>query len=78
MSEEKSAAAPKKANLVQFAQEVRAEARKVTWATSGEVRTSSIMTFVMVIIAAGFFYLADVILQLGVGGLLSLASNLGK
>lgn len=77
MSEEKTQTA-KKNNLMQFFSEVRSEARKVTWATRGETITSSIMVFIMVIIAAAFFYLADSILKSGVGLLLSFASNLGK
>ncbi len=78
MSEENTKPAPKKANLGQFIQDVRSEARKVTWATRGEVQTSSIMTFIMVIIAAAFFYFADVIMKTGVGALLSMATNIGK
>ncbi len=68
----------KKTSIAQFANEVRAEARKVTWATQGETITSSIMVFIMVIIAAAFFYLADVFLKSGVGALLSFAASLGK
>ncbi len=79
MSETQTKDAPaKKTSMVQFANEVRAEARKVTWATRGETVTSSIMVFIMVIIAAAFFYLADVILRSGVGALLNFAGTLGN
>lgn len=77
MSEEKTQTG-KKSNLLHFFTEVRSEARKVSWASRGETVTSSIMVFIMVIIAAAFFYFADVILKSGVGILLSLAGNFGK
>ncbi len=77
MSDEKPQTV-KKNNLMHFFTEVRSEARKVTWATRGETVTSSIMVFIMVIIAATFFYFADVILKSGVGVLLSLAGSFGN
>lgn len=79
MSETQTTETPaKKTSIAQFANEVRAEARKVTWATKGETVTSSIMVFIMVFIAAAFFYAADVILRSGVGALLSFAGTIGK
>lgn len=79
MSETQTTDTPaKKTSIAQFANEVRAEARKVTWATRGETVTSSIMVFIMVLIAAAFFYFADAILKTGVGALLNFAGTLGK
>jgi len=44
-----------------FFREVRAEARKVTWATRQEVTVSAIMVLVMVALASLFFFLIDLI-----------------
>ena len=52
--------------------EVRAEARKVTWATMQEVRVSSIMVVIFCLIAALFFFLVDSLLRLGVGFILNI------
>lgn len=49
-----------------FVQEVRQETSKVTWPTRKETGVSTAMVFVMVIIAAIFFFLVDQILALGV------------
>ncbi len=53
--------------------EVRAEGRKVTWATRQEVTVSTIMVLMMSFAAAIFFFLVDFVLRL----LLSLVLNLG-
>lgn len=42
-----------------FFSEVRAEGRKVTWATRSEVTVSTIMVVIMAILAAIFFFLVD-------------------
>ncbi len=47
-----------------FFGEVRAEARKVTWATRQEVTVSTIMVLIFGIIAAIFFFLVDSVLRL--------------
>ena len=52
--------------------EVRAEARKVTWATRQEVTVSTIMVVIMGVAAAIFFFTVDSILRLIVGFLLNL------
>lgn len=70
--------APKKTSLIQLLKDVRAEARKVTWATKGETITSSIMVFVMAVIAAALFYLADVVIKFGVGAIINFATGLAK
>ena len=47
-----------------FFGEVRAEARKVTWATRQEVTVSTIMVLIFGVVAAVFFYLVDTVLRL--------------
>ena len=46
-----------------FFGEVRAEGRKVTWATRQEVTVSTIMVLIMGVTAAIFFFLVDSILR---------------
>ncbi|MET0182125.1 MAG: preprotein translocase subunit SecE [Caulobacterales bacterium] len=55
-----------------FFREVRAEGRKVTWATRQEVTVSTIMVLIMVVLAAVFFFLVDTIIGFVVNTLLSL------
>ena len=57
-----------------FLQEVRAEAQKVTWPTRKETTVTTMMVFVMVILATIFFLVADQIMRLGVGYLLGINS----
>lgn len=64
--------------IVQFANEVRAEARKVTWATRNETVTTSIFVFVMAIFTSAFFMLADNVVGRTVKALLSLLTSVGK
>ncbi len=53
-----------KFNFFQFLQEVRSETQKVTWPTRKEVMITTGMVFVLVIVAAIFFTLADQIIRL--------------
>jgi preprotein translocase subunit SecE len=48
-----------KTNPAQFIQEVRQEVSRVTWPSRKETLTTTAMVFVMVFIAAGFFFLID-------------------
>jgi preprotein translocase subunit SecE len=57
-----------------FLQEVRAEAQKVTWPTRKETTITTIMVFVMVVIASVFFLLADQVMRLAVSFLLGINS----
>jgi preprotein translocase subunit SecE len=57
-----------------FLQEVRAEAQKVTWPTRKETTVTTIMVFVMVVIASVFFLLADQVMRLAVSFLLGISS----
>ena len=55
-----------KTSLPQFIQQVRQEAAKVTWPTRKETAISTGMVFVMVIVAAVFFFLVDQVMSQGV------------
>ena len=55
-----------KTSPARFVQEVRQEIRKVTWPTRKETLVSTAMVFVMVAIAALFFFAVDQLLSLGV------------
>ena len=55
-----------KTSPARFVQEVRQEIRKVTWPTRKETLVSTAMVFVMVTIAALFFFAVDQLLSLGV------------
>jgi preprotein translocase subunit SecE len=60
------------ANPFKFAQEVRAEARKVTWPTRNETLVTTVMVFILAVLASIFFFVADQIL----GWLVSFLLNL--
>ncbi|WP_292050665.1 MULTISPECIES: preprotein translocase subunit SecE [unclassified Brevundimonas] len=49
----------KKTSIPQFFSEVRAEARKITWPSRKETWITSVMVFIMVVIAAIFFWIVD-------------------
>ena len=57
-----------------FLQEVRAEAQKVTWPTRKETTVTTMMVFVMVVIASIFFLLADQVMRIAVSFLLGINS----
>jgi preprotein translocase subunit SecE len=57
-----------------FLQEVRAEAQKVTWPTRKETGVTTMMVFVMVVIASMFFLLADQVMRVAVSFLLGISS----
>lgn len=57
-----------------FFGEVRAEGRKVTWATRQEVTVSTIMVLMMGVAASIFFYLVDTIFGNLIRWLLSIGS----
>jgi preprotein translocase subunit SecE len=72
----KAPAAPKKSfNPLRFAQEVRAEARKITWTTRKETWITSVMVFIMVVLASLFFTFADWLLGMGANLLLKFAAG---
>ncbi len=73
------AAAPeaprRKVSLVQFAREVRQEARKVTWTSWKETWITSVMVFMMVFITGAFFLVVDTVLGDSTQWLLNLVSK---
>ena len=58
----------------QFFQQVRQEVAKVTWPTRRETTVSTIMVFVMVIIAAIFVFVVDQLLSYAVRFIMGLGS----
>ncbi len=63
-----------KTNPLQFFQQVRSEALKVTWPTCRETTVTTIMVFIMVAFATVFFFLADLALSKGVAFVLGIGS----
>jgi preprotein translocase subunit SecE len=55
-----------KTSVAEFAQQVRQEVSRVTWPTRKETMVTTAMVFLMVFIAAGFFFVIDQILSYGV------------
>lgn len=54
------------ANPVQFINQVRAEAAKITWPTRREVVTTTIMVFIMAALTSVFFFLVDLVIRFGI------------
>ena len=59
-----------KTNPLQFVQQVRQEAEKVTWPTRRETLITTIMVMIMVTFAAIFFLTVDAVLSRAVNALL--------
>jgi preprotein translocase subunit SecE len=63
-----------KTSIGQFIREVRQETAKVTWPTRKETTVTTMMVFIMVFLAAIFFWVVDLVLGsavrflLGIGG----------
>jgi preprotein translocase subunit SecE len=55
-----------KTNPVEFFQQVRQEVSRVTWPTRKETMVTTAMVFVMVFIAAAFFFVVDQVFSAGV------------
>lgn len=53
------------ANPVQFINQVRAEAAKITWPTRKEVITTTIMVLIMAALCSVFFFLVDLAIRFG-------------
>jgi preprotein translocase subunit SecE len=60
------------ANPLEFLQEVRAEASKVTWPTRRETLITTALVILMVLLASLFFLFVDWVLRFSVTGLLNL------
>jgi preprotein translocase subunit SecE len=63
-----------KVSPFKFLQEVRAEAQKVTWPTRKETGITTLMVFIMVLIASVFFLVADQIMRIVITFVLGLGS----
>ena len=59
-------------NPFQFIQQVRAEMAKVVWPTRREVLLTTIMVLIMAALTAVFFFFVDLVIRLGLQGLLEL------
>ncbi|MEJ8475566.1 preprotein translocase subunit SecE [Roseibium algae] len=59
-----------KSNPFTFVQQVRSEVSKVTWPTRRETAITTVMVFVMVLVASIFFLVADQLMGWGIGLLL--------
>lgn len=59
-----------KTNPFTFIQQVRSETSKVTWPTRRETVVTTLMVFVMVLVASIFFLAADQLMGWGIGMLL--------
>ena len=68
--------APKKprTSIPQFASQVRAEGRKIVWPSRKETWITSVMVFIMVVIAAAFFWIVDLLLGMGFERIISFGS----
>ena len=55
-----------KTSPVEFVQEVREEARKITWPSRREVMISTVMVLIMVTLASVFFLVVDAMLKWGI------------
>ena len=58
-------------NPVQFIQQVRAEVGKVVWPSRREVTLTTIMVLIMAAVMALFFTLVDMVIRLGLDGVLN-------
>jgi preprotein translocase subunit SecE len=65
----------KKIGPVQFFKEVRSEIRKVSWASRNETLISTVFVFIMVVVAALFFFAVDAALRAGVGAILQIGGG---
>jgi preprotein translocase subunit SecE len=55
-----------KTSPAEFAQQVRQEIARVTWPSRKETMVTTAMVFLMVFVAAAFFFVVDQILSYGV------------
>ena len=53
-------------NPAKFIREVRTEVGKVSWPTRKETTVSTVMVFIMVVVAALFFLLVDQVIAFGI------------
>jgi len=63
-----------KTSPVEFVRQVRQEVAKVTWPSRKETAVTTLMVFLMVFVAAAFFFVMDQILSNGVRFVLRLGA----
>ena len=63
-----------KTNPFEFLQQVRAEGSKVTWPSRKETIITTVMVFVMAVLASLFFLVVDQVMRWGVSLILGLGS----
>ncbi|APX85466.1 preprotein translocase subunit SecE [Methylorubrum extorquens] len=66
--------APKRVGPVEFLGEVRDEGRKVTWPTRKETTVTTIMVFIMVVVASLFFVAVDQVMRFAVSLILGIGA----
>jgi preprotein translocase subunit SecE len=62
----------KRTSPAKFIQEVRQEAKKITWTTRKETWITTVMVLIMVLLACIFFYIVDGILGFSVNYLINI------
>ena len=62
----------KRVSPFSFIQQVRSETAKVTWPTRNEWGVTTIMVFIMVVLASTFFFLIDIVIKQAVQFLIGL------
>ncbi|UDF02476.1 preprotein translocase subunit SecE [Asticcacaulis sp. AND118] len=62
----------KRTSPAKFIQEVRQEARKITWTSRKETWITTVMVFIMVVVACVFFYVVDGGLGFAVNSLINI------
>ena len=68
------APAKPKVSPMQFFSQVRAEGRKIVWPSRKETWITSVMVFIMVLLAAAFFWIVDLALGWSLEQILSIGS----
>ena len=58
-------------NPIQFVQQTRAEVAKISWPNRREVILTTVMVFLLAMLAATFFFLVDLVIRTGLTMLLS-------
>ncbi len=58
-------------NPMQFLQQTRSEIAKITWPTRREVVLTTVMVFLLAMLAATFFFLVDLLIRTGLNELLN-------
>jgi preprotein translocase subunit SecE len=57
-------------NPVQFIQQTRAEVAKIVWPGRREVALTTVMVFLLAVVAATFFFLVDLLIRTGLTAVL--------